>query len=394
MRSILTILTLTMMFASISNVNAQTVTTIAGAGSNINDALVMDNEGNIYGSDFAGTGGGGAVYKITPSGEISIFSDGYSSCNGLDFDSEGNLYVVDYTNTAENHQIYKLNSLGEKTPYGPTISGASGIIFDPFSDTLYVSQYTGSSNAIMKLSPDGIVETYCDHSDFNGPVGMAFDDDNQLYVANFNDGEIYRITHGGDSVTFIADIPNVSYWGVGFITYASGYLYATGIGKHKIYQISLSGVVVEYAGSGIAGLKDGQADSAQFNRPNGITTNATQDTLYISDYATQAIRMITSLTTGTDDKALQLKPKNFDLFQNYPNPLSGSTRISYELFQVSNIRLRFFSANGQILKSITKTHQASGKYDLSIDASQWPAGLYYYSLDCNGSSEVRKMIVR
>ncbi len=394
MKATITIIILSLILFTEANLNAQMVTTIAGPDSNINDALVMDDEGNIYGSDFAGSSGGGAVYKLTPDGEISVFSDGYSSCNGLDFDSEGNLYVVDFTSTSTTHQIYKLNSIGEKTPYGPTITGASGIIFDPLSDTLYVSQYNGNSNAIMKLSPDGIVETYCDHSSLNGPVGMAFDDDNQFYVANFNDGEIYRVTHGGDSVTLIADIPNVSYWGVGFITYASGYLYATGIGKHKIYQISLDGVVVEYAGSGTPGLNDGQADTAQFNRPNGITTNAAQDTLYISDLNTQSVRMITSLSTWTDDKTVKPKSNGFSLFQNYPNPLSDHTTIAYELFKTSDIRLRIFAANGKLLKTVKNTHQTIGRHEISVDASQWPAGLYYYSLECDGYTVTKKMIAK
>ncbi len=294
----------------ISNSTAQTVTTFVGPDIHVNDALIMDSDGNLFGSQF-NQSGGSAVYKITPDGTVSVFSDGFSAANGLDFDHDGNLYVVDYTSNIANHQIYKLNSFGEKTPYGPTIAGASGILFDPLSDTLYVTEYT-NGDKILKLAPDGGLVTYCEDDRLNGPVGMAFDDNNILYVANFTDGDIYKITHGGDSLTLIADLPNVSYWGVGFLAYASGYLYATGIGKHKIYQVSLDGEVVDFAGSGVPGLKDGSADTAQFNRPNGITTNAAQDTIYVSDFQTKSIRMISSITTGINDKTYQTKTKDFE----------------------------------------------------------------------------------
>lgn len=382
-----------LMYALVSEINAQTVTTIAGPNIHINDAIVVDDEGNIYGSHFSASNNG-AVYKITPDGTVSLFSDGYSSCNGLDFDSEGNLYVCDFTSTAANHQIYKLNSLGEKTAYGPTISGASGILFDPLSDTLYVSQYNGNNNSIVKLAPDETLVPFCTNSNLDGPVGMAFDDNHEFYTANFANGEIYKITHGGDSVTLLATIPHTSSWGVGFLTYASGYLYATGIGKHIIYQVSLSGDVVEYAGSGVPGLKDGQADTAQFNRPNGITTNAAQDTLYISDYASKSVRMITNLTTGIEYKPLQEKRTDFELFQNFPNPFLTTTTISYELFKDADISLTVYSLTGQKQTSLMLSHQQKGKHTINVDAAAWPSGIYFYKLESNGTSMVKKMNVK
>ena len=169
------------MFLAHGILNAQMVSTIAGPQTGINDALVMDSVGNIYGSDFGvSTTGGSSVYKIDNAGVVTTFSTGYSSCNGLAFDHSGNLYVVDFTSANQNHQVYKLDANGNKTAYGPKISGASGIIFDPLSDTLYVSQYTGGTNSISKLAPDSSVTMYCNHSNLNGPVGMVFDNEDRL----------------------------------------------------------------------------------------------------------------------------------------------------------------------------------------------------------------------
>lgn len=376
---------------SISISQAQMVTTIAGPNSNINDALIMGDDGNIYGSYFSNTNNG-AIYKITPDGNVSLFSDGYSACNGLDFDHEGYLYVVDFTSNINTHQIYKLDENGNKAAYGPNVQGASGIIFDPNSDTLYISSYNSNVNAILKMSPDGNVINYCNHSDLNGPVGMAFDDEGILYVANFTDGEIYTVSHGGDSLTLLANIPSSSWWGVGFITYASGYIYATGIGKHIVYQISLDGNVIEYAGTGQAGLVDGQADVARFNRPNGITSNAAQDTIYISDYTTQAIRMITETPVGISNLEWK-QDKGFELFQNYPNPAKETTSIKYTIAKAGFAELKLVSIEGKSIKILESKFHQVGEYEVELNVRDFSAGLYYYTIGYEGKIESRKLLV-
>jgi sugar lactone lactonase YvrE len=368
--------------------SAQQVTTIAEPNSGINDALIMDQNGALYGSNFGSSNtGGSSVYKIDSEGIVTVFSTGYSSCNGLALDHEGTLYVVDFTAATATHQIYKLDSLGNSTPYGPTISGASGIIFDPGSDTLYVSQYNGtSSNQISKLSSDGIVTLHCDNNMLNGPVGMAFDDDSLLYVANFNDGKIFRITNNGDSLALIADIPNVSFWGVGFITFAAGYLYATGIGTHIIYKVSLDGMFTEYAGSGVAGSIDGFGNAAQFNRPNGITTNQNQDKLFISDYNTGAIREITGLINE-----IKTQEGNFyssiKSFYNFPNPSFDLTTFYYSISEDCKLHLQLFNSSGVLLKTVGFQNHSNTLNNYKLNTKNLAAGIYYCKLTCKGYSK-------
>jgi len=356
---------------------SQNVTTLVGPNSGINDALAIDSLGNIYGSDFGvSTSGGSSVYKIDTAGNVSTFSTGYSSCNGLAFDHQGSLYVVDFTSSNQNHQVYQLDQTGAKTAYGPKIPGASGIIFDPLSDTLYVSQYTSSSNSISKLAPDGTVSLYCNHSLLNGPVGMAYDDQNNLYVANFSDGEIYKVTHAGDSLEFIGKVPKSGSWGIGFLTYASGYLYATGIGVHKIYQISTDGTVTEFAGTGTAGNTNGSAQNAEFNRPNGIATNKNQDRLYISDYGTKNIRLISDIISGVDDLDKEVQ------WSVYPNPVSDLITIEFSDLQ-SRQQIQIYNANGQLVKIATIYSQ------VPLDVSDLPSGLYLILMENEHNSRLK-----
>lgn len=369
--------------------SAQIVTTIAGPNSGINDALIVDSIGNIYGSDFNSSPlVSSSVYKIDTAGILTTFSTGYSACNGLAFDHNENLYVVDFSSPVTNSRIYKLDSLGVKTPYGPKIPGASGILFDPLSDTLYVSQYNGTTaNQISKLAPDGTVTLHTNHSLLNGPVGMAFDSVNVLYVANFTDGEIYKISPQGDSLTLIANIPNVSFWGIGFMTYAAGYLFATGIGVHKIYKISLTGELTEFAGTGIAGSTDGAADIAQFSRPNGIATNYQQDRIYVSDLTTESVREITSSQlTGIEDQ--NSFPFQIASFSSFPNPATETTTLAYTLRQQSEVHLRLFSSEGRLIQQLLSERQNSGEHQFTLATESLPQGVYYGKLISGGYTEV------
>jgi sugar lactone lactonase YvrE len=370
---------------------AQNVTTIAGPNSGINDALIVDSLGNIYGSDFGvSSTGGSSVYKIDTTGVITTFSTGYSSCNGLTFDHDGKLYVVDFTSAQQNHQVYKLDNLGNKTAYGPKVSGASGIIFDPNSDTLYISQYSGASNSISKLAPNGTVSLYCSHNQLNGPVGMAFDDSNNLYVANFTDGEIYKVTHGGDSLSFIAKVPNSGSWGIGFMIFANGYLYATAIGKHKIYEISTSGNMTEFAGTGNAGTTDGEAHLAEFNRPNGIATNWDQDKIYISDYTTKNIREITGIVSGT----IEIPFSNISDFQNYPNPVMDKTTLTYQLKEQGNVRLDVYAIDGRTVYQNNFQNQKQGTNQFLWNTEGLNSGLYLITITSGEHSLSKKICIQ
>ena len=99
---------------------AQTVSTFVGPGINIDDDMIMDAAGNIYGSRYTGS----RVYKVTPDGVVSVYAQGIVSPNGLAIDSNGILYVADN----QGNKIYKITSDSTKTQYGPNLSSPSGLL--------------------------------------------------------------------------------------------------------------------------------------------------------------------------------------------------------------------------------------------------------------------------
>ena len=75
----------------------------------------------------------------------------------------------------------------------------------------------------------------------------------------------------------------------------AGYLYVADSGRHRILECDHAGRVLRQFGSGAAGLLDGPADIAAFQRPHGLCL--LRDALYVADSGNHAVRRI-RLRTG------------------------------------------------------------------------------------------------
>ncbi|MBL7137593.1 MAG: T9SS type A sorting domain-containing protein [Bacteroidales bacterium] len=81
------------------------------------------------------------------------------------------------------------------------------------------------------------------------------------------------------------------------------------------------------------------------------------------------------------------------LFQNVPNPVTQSTRISYQLDQPSDVRLSLYNMVGSNVMDLVNEHQVAGKHQVSLDCSVLNAGVYHYTLTANGERMTRKLVV-
>ena len=87
------------------------------------------------------------------------------------------------------------------------------------------------------------------------------------------------------------------------------------------------------------------------------------------------------------------RPGEYSLSQNYPNPFNPNTEISYSLAQPILVNLSIYNALGQKISVLVDSWQKAGLYSLSIDASAWSSGVYYYQLQAGNFREIRKMIL-
>ena len=88
--------------------------------------------------------------------------------------------------------------------------------------------------------------------------------------------------------------------------------------------------------------------------------------------------------------------KNFKLEQNHPNPFNPVTSITYELFDDSYIKLKVFDLIGREVATLVDSKQGAGTYSVEFDANKYSnltSGIYFYKLETEKYSEVKKMIL-
>lgn len=76
----------------------------------------------------------------------------------------------------------------------------------------------------------------------------------------------------------------------------------------------------------------------------------------------------------------------------FPNPFRDWTRIEFNLESDSWVRLSIFNALGSEIKVLTNQRLRTGEHSLSFDASQLPAGAYFYRLQIENQAKTKRMI--
>ncbi|MFA8342785.1 MAG: M1 family aminopeptidase [Rhodothermaceae bacterium] len=86
-------------------------------------------------------------------------------------------------------------------------------------------------------------------------------------------------------------------------------------------------------------------------------------------------------------------PESFRLSQNYPNPFNPETKIIFSLPKTMDIKLEVFNVLGKCVAVLIDGETEAGKTEYTLDAKDWPSGVYYYRLSSKDKSETRKMVV-
>jgi hypothetical protein len=86
-------------------------------------------------------------------------------------------------------------------------------------------------------------------------------------------------------------------------------------------------------------------------------------------------------------------PTELELNQNYPNPFNPTTTISYTIQQPGTVILKVYNIIGQEIQTLVDKYQTAGKYQVTVDAQSLSSGVYFYRLQSNGSTLMRKMIL-
>jgi sugar lactone lactonase YvrE len=184
------------------------------------------------------------------------------------------------------------------------------------SGTIYVSEY--NTSLIRKITKAGIVYTIAGgypQGTTNGvgaaarfayPSGMVIDAIGNIYVADYNNNLIRKVTPDSVVTTFAGtgapgyadgDVSTATFNGpIGMAMDAVGNIYVGDSYNNKIRKITPEGIVSTFAGSGGIGHADGTGTAATFRNVTGIAIDK-QGYLYIADSGNNLIRKID--TDGT-----------------------------------------------------------------------------------------------
>lgn len=261
------------------------VSTLAGSTSGFSDGagadaqfrspvgVAVDTQGYVYVSDLFNQ----KIRKISPEGVVSTlagstggFADGtgadaqFKYPIGITVDASGNVYVVD----SGNHKIRKISPEGVVSTLAGSIAG--------FADG------TGAS------------------AQFSSPAGIAIDLQGNAYVADFNNHRIRKVspegivsTLAGSTQGYANGIGDNAMFNnpIGVAVDAQGYVYIGDYSNHMIRKISPEGIVSTLAGS-ISGFADGTGASAEFSFPYGMAADVLGN-VYVADKDNHKVRKIT-----------------------------------------------------------------------------------------------------
>lgn len=81
------------------------------------------------------------------------------------------------------------------------------------------------------------------------------------------------------------------------------------------------------------------------------------------------------------------------LDQNYPNPFSQQTTVTFTLPNAATVRFFVVDAMGHLVNSFER-HYEAGEQSLMLDMSSYGSGVYFYGIEVDGERRMRKMIMR
>ena len=86
-------------------------------------------------------------------------------------------------------------------------------------------------------------------------------------------------------------------------------------------------------------------------------------------------------------------PTIYNLSQNYPNPFNPTTKVEYSLPESTRVRLSVYNSLGQEVINLVNDFQSAGKYRVDLNAKNLPSGIYFYRLQSDKFTAVKKMML-
>ncbi|HRP02662.1 MAG TPA: choice-of-anchor D domain-containing protein [Candidatus Kapabacteria bacterium] len=123
-------------------------------------------------------------------------------------------------------------------------------------------------------------------------------------------------------------------------------------------------------------------------------TNFETDSILFLDIKPQDNQAILYSLGKCGVESLHYTGFNPSIVQNSPNPVTNFTTIKFTMSEKSAVRMKLYSINGQLVKSIIDGQVfIPGEYEVSFSTENLNAGVYYYIFETNTYFSSKSMIV-
>jgi hypothetical protein len=358
--------------------------------------LFVANMDNQYDFLYKNNGGGTftKIYNL-PMVNTNLYS---SNSSWNDFDNNGYLdLMVTYVHSSSIFYNFGNSNFQSQNTIFSNQNGSYGFAVADYDNDGYQDiflTHNGSNNALYKnlngsifskvsneiLSNEGGFSVTCAWSDISNNGKM------DLVVANVNGNHknyFYKnIGPTGNYLSFrlIGCNSNRSGIGAKITVYKDNY--------QSIRVVNGSGAMSlssQWPHFGLRGISN--VDSIIISWPSGIRQKfeniATNQFLNVNE--------CTGIVSSQNNYSSM--PSEFQLYQNYPNPFNPSTIIKFDLPEQSFINMKVFDINGRLIKILVNEQMSAGSHEIEFNSENFSSGTYFYKLESEGISLIKKMIL-
>jgi len=86
-------------------------------------------------------------------------------------------------------------------------------------------------------------------------------------------------------------------------------------------------------------------------------------------------------------------PRQFHLYNNFPNPFNSNTLLRFDVPEKQRIRIEVYNVVGKKMKTLVEKLYDAGTYELKLSTKNWSSGVYYYRMTAGDYHATRRMLL-